>query len=489
VCVRLLDGIKDIGISVKKFEDFAEWYLQAVLKAGLIDYAPIKGFIVLRPYGYEIWNIIRETLDNRLRETGHQNGFLPVVIPESLIAKEKSHFAGFNPEVFWVTETGSNLLSERLALRPTSETIAYSTFSKWINSYRDLPLKMNYWNSALRADIKGTKPFIRNSEFLWQEGHTVHSSEYEAKDEVQSILRLYHELIQEYLAIPCISGLKSEKEKFVGAEYTMTLESIMGDGKALQMATSHNLGQNFSKTFEIKYLGRDNKEHFAWQTSWGLSWRLIGAIVMVHGDDKGIILPPRIAPIQVIIIPIFKDKDADKIKSKARETADELKNVGLRVQVDDRDEYTSGWKFNEWELKGVPLRINIGKREMDKDEAELIRRDTMKKFSTHYDNLASYATDILDDIQGNLFIRARKLLDQNLAEATTYTALKSILANKGGLVLCGWCQNQECELEIKEETGADIRVIPFDWQDLSKFSNCIYCGRQSKRTVIFAHAY
>lgn len=488
--MRFLDATKEIGISVKKFEDFAEWYLQAVLKTGLIDYAPVKGFIVLRPYGYEIWNIIRETLDNRLRETGHQNGFLPVVIPESLIAKEKNHFAGFNPEVFWVTETGNSTLSERLALRPTSETIAYSIFSKWINSYRDLPLKMNYWNTALRADIKGTKPFIRNSEFLWQEGHTAHSSEQEAKDEAQSILLIYHDLIQEYLAIPCISGFKSEKEKFVGAEYTMTLESMMADGKALQMATSHNLGQNFSKTFEIKYLSKDNKEHFAWQTSWGLSWRLIGAIVMVHGDDKGIILPPRIAPIQVIIIPIFKDKDADKIKSKARETADKLKGFGLRVQVDDRDEYTSGWKFNEWEVKGVPLRINIGKREIEKDEAELVRRDTMEKVTTYDDdNLGSFVTNILDDIQANLFIRARKLLDQNFTEAASFEAFKYTLANKGGFVLSGWCQNQECELKIKEETGADIRVIPFDWQDLSKFPNCIYCRRQSKTTAIFAHAY
>jgi prolyl-tRNA synthetase len=348
---------------------------------------------------------------------------------------------------------------------------------------------MNFWNSALRADIKGTKPLIRNSEFLWQEGHTVHASKEEARNESQAILEIYHEVIEQQLAIPCIGGHKSEKEKFVGADDTLTLESIMSDGKALQMATSHNLGQNFSKSFDIKYLGKDNKEHFAWQTSWGLSWRLIGAMVMVHGDNRGIILPPRVAPIQVVIIPIFKDKDAHHIKAAAAEIGNTLKKTGFRVLTDDRDEYTSGWKFNEWELKGVPLRINIGKRDIERGDVELVRRDTMGKVYVKCDNLPSQVTDLLEDIQGNLFAQANAVLNKSISDAASFDELKSIIDNKGGLVFCGWCQNQECELRIKEATGADLRVIPFDNQDLSKFPNCIYCKKKAFCVAVFAQAY
>ncbi|MFQ5920976.1 MAG: aminoacyl--tRNA ligase-related protein, partial [Nitrososphaerales archaeon] len=290
---------KEIGITVKKGEDFSEWYTQVVLKSGLVDYAPMKGFVVLRPYGYSIWESIREIADRRFKETGHQNAFLPIFIPEGLLGKESEHFEGFKPEVFWVTHSGNDELGERLALRPTSETLAYEVFSRWVRSYRDLPLKLNFWNSALRAEIKATKPLIRNSEFLWQEGHTVHASNKEAEEEALSILGIYREITENYLAIPVLVGYKSEREKFVGAVYTMTLEALMADGRALQMGTSHNLGQNFSKAFNIKYLGTDDKEHYAWQTSWGMSWRLIGALVMVHGDDKGLVLPPNVAPVQV----------------------------------------------------------------------------------------------------------------------------------------------------------------------------------------------
>ena len=487
--MTVLDDTKQIGISVKKLEDFSQWYIQAIIKSGLVDYAPVKGFIVLRPYGYKIWSIIRKIVDEKLEQTGHENGFLPLLIPESILAREKQHFSGFSPEVYWVTEAGNERLSDRLALRPTSEAIAYSTFSNWIKSYRDLPLKMNFWNSALRADIKGTKPLIRNSEFLWQEGHTVHASKEEARNESQAILEIYREVIEQQLAIPCIGGHKSEKEKFVGADDTLTLESIMSDGKALQMATSHNLGQNFSKSFDIKYLGKDNKEHFAWQTSWGLSWRLIGAMIMVHGDDRGIILPPRVAPIQVVIIPIFKDKDAPYIKAAAAEIGNTLKKTGLRVLTDDRDEYTSGWKFNEWELKGVPLRINLGKRDIERGNVELVRRDTMGKVYVKFDKLPSQVTDLLENIQGNLFAQANAVLNKSISNAASFDELKSIIDNKGGLVFCGWCQNQECELRIKEATGADLRVIPFDNQDLSKFPNCIYCKKKAFCVAVFAQAY
>ncbi|MGI0049344.1 MAG: proline--tRNA ligase [Nitrososphaera sp.] len=475
------------GIAVKKSEDFSEWYTQVVLKAGLADYAPVKGFIVLRPYGYAIWESIRDILDRRFKETGHQNGFLPVLIPESLLSKEEDHFAGFTPEVFWVTKAGDSDLGERLALRPTSETLAYSIFAKWITSYRDLPLKINYWNTALRAEIKATKPFIRTSEFLWQEGHTVHATEDEAEQEVMLILGIYKELIEDYLAVPAMTGYKSDGEKFVGAKYTTTLEGLMADGRALQMGTSHHLAQNFSKPFEIKYLGKDTKEHFAWQTSWGVSWRLIGALIMVHGDDKGLVLPPRVAPIQIVIVPIHKDKDAELVKGKAGEIESELKKAGIRAHMDGRDEYTSGWKFNEWEMKGVPLRINIGPRDIEKGQVEFVRRDTKEKMQGDRAKLVDTANSLLAKIQDSLLARAKAFLDENISRPATYSEFKSIIEGRGGFVMAGWCGREECESKIKEETGTDIRVLPFDQND--KPSKCIYCGQDSKKAAIFARAY
>lgn len=484
-----MNTVKQSGITVKKNAGFSEWYIQVVLKTGLADYAPVKGFIVLRPYGYSIWESIRSILDKRFKETGHQNGFLPVLIPESLLAREEKHFEGFNPEVFWVTKAGNNELSEKLALRPTSETLAYPMFSKWITSYRDLPMKINYWNSALRAEIKGTKPFVRTSEFLWQEGHTVHATEKEAEQEVMLILEIYRELIEDYLAIPLIRGFKSDKEKFVGAKYTMTLEGLMADGRALQMGTSHHLGQNFSKPFEIKYLGRDSEQHLAWQTSWGISWRLIGALIMVHGDDRGLVLPPRIAPIQVVIVPIFRDKDAELVISKTNEIAYDLRKSDIRVHVDQRKEYTAGWKFNEWEIKGVPLRINVGPRDIEKDQAELVRRDISEKSFVKRVNLSESVISILTQIQNNLLFQAKKQLEENTTEAANYDTLKSVLEMKGGFISAGWCEDQECESKIKEETGADIRVIPFEGQKISESKVCIYCSKPSKIVAIFARAY
>lgn len=475
------------GITAKKSDDFSEWYTQAVLKAGLADYAPVKGFIVLRPYGYAIWESIREILDRQFKDTGHQNGFLPVLIPESLLSKEKDHFAGFIPEVFWVTKAGDNDIGERLALRPTSETLAYSIFAKWITSYRDLPLKINFWNTALRAEIKATKPFIRTSEFLWQEGHTVHATEEEAEQEVMTILDIYKDLIENYLAVPAVTGFKSDREKFVGAKYTTSLEGLMTDGRALQMGTSHHLAQNFSKPFKIKYLGKDTKEHFAWQTSWGVSWRLIGAVIMVHGDDKGLVLPPKVAPIQVVIVPIHKDKDAQVVKEKAGEIESELRKAGIRTHLDGRDEYTSGWKFNEWEMKGVPLRINIGLRDIEKGQVEFVRRDTKEKMSGDRANLSDTTTSLLAKIQDNLLERAKIFLNENTSRPATYAEFKSIVEGRGGFVMAGWCGREECEDKIKDETGADIRVLPFDQMD--KPARCIYCGQESKKAAIFARAY
>ena len=480
---------KEIGITASRDSDFSEWYLQSVIKAGLADYAPAKGFIVLRPYGYEIWEIIKGILDEKLKNLGHQNGFLPTLIPESLLSMEQDHFAGFMPEVFWVTKAGDNDLAEKLAIRPTSETLAYSMFAKWISSHRDLPLKLNFWNSALRAEIKSTKPFIRNSEFLWQEGHTAHTTEEEADIEVRMILDVYKDLVENYLSIPTMSGYKSEKEKFVGAKYTTCLESLMIDGKSLQMATSHQLGQNFAKPFEIKYLGKDMIEHFVWQTSWGISWRLIGAIIMTHGDDKGLIIPPRIAPIQVVIVPIYKDVNKELVVTAARRLKDILGLDGIRAHLDDRDEYTSGWKFNYWETKGVPLRINLGPRDVENNQLELVRRDTKEKDIVASADAIAEVKSLLSNIQINLFDQAVKRLEEKTNVTTDLNEAKILLETKTGFISTFWCGNRKCEEKIKDETSADIRLIPFEGQDKLDGKLCICCGLSAKSHVILGRAY
>ena len=482
-----MSELKEIGITTRKEVDFSEWYTQVVTKAGLIDYSPLKGFIVLKPYGYKIWEIIKDSLDKKLKESGHENGFLPILIPESLLSKEKDHFEGFTPEVFWVTKAGTTDLLEKLAVRPTSETLAYHIFSKWIMSYRDLPLKINFWNSALRAEIKSTKPFIRNSEFLWQEGHTVHENQKEAEEEVLLILNYYQYIIENFLAIPTVRGIKTEREKFVGALYTNALESLMPDGKALQMATSHNLGQNFSKPFEIRFLGRDSKQYFAWQTSWGISWRVIGALIMIHSDNKGLILPPKIAPTQLVIVPIFKNKERAIVIEESKKLFVELKNLDFRVIVDDREEYTAGWKFNDWEVKGVPLRINIGIRDIKNNNLEIVRRDTGEKILIKRVDCIKSVHFYLDQIQKSLFEKAKNIQDNNIIKISNYEEMKKILNEKGGFILADWCEKEECENSIKNETGADIRLIPFE--KYVSDNKCIYCNEYSKQTVIFAKAY
>ena len=477
---------KEVGITVSKNDNFSEWYTQVIIKAELADYAPVKGLIVLRPDGYSIWESIKESLDKKLKETGHRNGFLPVLIPESLLSKEKEHFEGFNPEVFWVTHSGNSEIGDRLALRPTSETLAYSLFSKWIRSWRDLPLKINFWNSALRAEIKGTKPFLRTSEFLWQEGHTVHATKDEAEKEVVDILELYKKTIEEELAVPVITGKKSEKDKFVGAVYTDTLESLMPDGKALQMGTSHFLGQNFSKPFDVKYLDENNSETFAWQTSWGVSWRLIGGMIMTHGDDKGLVLPPRIAPIQVVIIPIYySDDEKNSVIQKARQIKDELSKVDLRVHLDDRDQLTPGFKFNDWEMKGIPIRIEIGPKDIAKNQIVLARRHNQTKISLDIDGLTEKTLSELKTIQKEMFDAAKKILDDRIVRVSEYQQFKEELDNEK-MIDCSWCGNQTCEDKIKEETGADLRVIP---SNNTKAETCIYCKNSGTTNVLFAHGY
>jgi len=477
---------EDVGITASKKDDFSEWYTQVVLKAKLADYAPVKGFIVLRPDGYSIWESIVKTLDAKFAKRGIRNGFLPVLIPESLLRKEKKHFAGFNPEVFWVTHSGDNEIGDKLALRPTSETLAYSLYSKWINSWRDLPLKINFWNTALRAEIKGTKPFLRTSEFLWQEGHTVHATQEEAEKEVMAILDIYKKTIEDDLAIPVLTGKKSEGEKFVGAVYTTTMESIMPDGKALQMGTSHFLGQNFSKPFEVKYSDKNNVENFAWQTSWGVSWRWIGAMIMTHGDDKGLVLPPKVAPIQVVIVPIYyNEKDEQTILQKTKEIQKSLQEQNIRVFVDERKELTPGYKFNDWELRGVPLRVEVGPKDIEKQKVVLVKRYNKEKQDLLFSDI-SKIQNVLDGIQKEMLAAARKILDEMIIDVSDYSQFKSAI-EKGGFLRSFWCGKEQCEEKIKEETGADIRVIPFDADDSS--GKCVYCSNQSESKVIFARGY
>ena len=479
---------KEAGITVKKNDNFSEWYTQVVIKAELADYAPVKGLIVLRPDGYSIWESLKLSLDSKLVATGHRNGFLPVLIPESLLGKEKAHFAGFNPEVFWVTHSGDGEIGDKLALRPTSETLAYTMYAKWIRSWRDLPLKINFWNSALRAEIKGTKPFLRTSEFLWQEGHTAHADKDEAEKEVTDILEIYKKTVEEEIAIPVITGRKSEKEKFVGAVYTLTMESLMPDGKALQMGTTHFLGQNFSKPFEVKYADKNNIENFVWQTSWGVSWRLIGGMIMVHGDDKGLVLPPRVAPIQVVIIPIYhSDEEKEKILATCGDIEMLLTARNIRVHLDDRDQVTPGFKFNDWEMKGIPIRIELGPKDLESQNFVLVRRDNGQKreVSLNMDFGIDIETE-LDNIHNDMFANAKKILDERTTTLETYDEFKSEL-EKGMLIKTPICDNPSCEEKIKEETGADIRVVPDDCEDNG--SKCIYCGDQSKIRPLFARGY
>lgn len=478
-----------LGLSVKKSEDFSEWYTQLVLKAELTDYASGKGFIVLRPYGYEIWDQIKSYFDSKIKKTGHRNAYFPTLIPESLLKKEAEHFEGFTPEVFWVTQAGNQPLSDRYAVRPTSETIIHDSMSKWIRSWRDLPMLLNVWNSVLRAEIKSTKPFIRSAEFLWQEGHTAHASEKDAEKEVMDILLIYQQLMQELLSIPVLIGKKTDKEKFVGAVYTTTLEAMMPDGRAVQMGTSHHLGQNFSKKFEIRFLGEDSNLQFVWQTSWGISWRLIGATVMQHGDDKGLLLPPKVAPIQVVIIPIiFSSSKATDVLAKCKEVTDQLEASGLRVFLDTRENYTPGWKFNEWELKGVPLRVEIGPRDVASNSLVLVRRDTGEKESVPISNVSTSAKERLEEIQSLMFEKAKDRLKKQTINANSYGELKRTIESDGGFVRASWCGSQDCEIKVKEETGADIRLIPFDEQ-VEQASKCLVCGVRATQIAYFARAY
>jgi prolyl-tRNA synthetase len=480
--------MSDTGVTVKKSEDFSEWYTQVILKSELADYAPVKGCMIFREHSYAIWEKIQEIFNQKIKQTGHRNVYFPLFIPESFLKREAKHFEGFTPEVAWVTHGGDSPLEEKLAIRPTSETIIYATYAKWIRSWRDLPIKLNQWCSVVRWETKATKLFLRTREFLWQEGHTAHATKEEADLEVMEILNAYKDVMETYLAIPVLAGKKTEMEKFAGALYTTTLEAIMPDGKALQMGTSHQLGQNFSKVFDIKFLDQNEKEQRVWQTSWGFSTRIIGAMVMVHGDDKGLVLPPKVAPVQVVIVPIpYKGMETEAIKAKTEEIYNQLIKLGIATVLDDRTEYTPGWKFNEWELKGVPVRIEIGPRDAKQKQVTLVRRDTREKMVAKEEEAADAATKLLEDIQNSLFNKAKKLLEEDTATVKTYEEFQQVLQNKGGFLRASWCGNSTCEEKIKDETGATIRVVPFNKE--KTFSKCVHCGEEAKEVVYFARSY
>ncbi|NLC63059.1 MAG: proline--tRNA ligase [Thermoanaerobacterales bacterium] len=464
--------------------DFSQWYIDVILKAELADYSPVRGCMVIRPYGFEIWENMQRLLDDRFKATGHKNAYFPLFIPEALLQKEAEHVEGFAPEVAWVTHGGNEQLTDRIAVRPTSETIICSMYSKWIKSWRDLPVLIYQWCNVVRWE-KSTKPFLRTAEFLWQEGHTAHMTEEEAEQETIRILHIYRDFAETDLCMPVISGIKSQNEKFAGALKTYTIEAMMSDGKALQAGTSHNLGQHFSKVFDITYLDRDGQLKYVWQTSWGVSTRLIGALIMTHGDDKGLKLPPKIAPVEVIIVPI-PGKKKDIVVEKCRQMFSDLK-AEFRVEIDDRDEYTPGWKFTEWEMKGVQIRLEIGPRDMEKKQVVLVRRDTGEKVVVEESKVAMTLHKMLNDIQENMYKIAKKFMTDNTWEAKSMDEFLDIILNKKGFIKAHWCGNSECEKSIKERTGATLRCIPF--VDDGMTGRCIVCGGKNGKTVYFARSY
>jgi len=464
-------------------EDFAQWYTDVVKKAELVDYTSVKGCMVIKPAGYAIWELIQKQLDERFKATGVENVYLPMFIPESLLQKEKDHVEGFAPEVAWVTHGGLNPLQERLCVRPTSETLFCDFYSNDIHSYRDLPKVYNQWCSVVRWE-KETRPFLRSREFLWQEGHTAHATAEEAEERTIQMLNVYADFCEEVLAMPVVRGRKTDKEKFAGAEATYTIEALMHDGKALQSGTSHNFGDGFAKAFGIQYTSKDNKLEYVHQTSWGMTTRLIGAIIMVHGDNSGLVLPPLVAPTQVMIVPIMQKKEG--VLEKAAELKEILAATGCRVKVDDSDK-SPGWKFSEQEMRGIPLRIEIGPKDIEAGKCVIVRRDNREKIEVSLDELAGKVTELLETIQKDMLIRAREHRDEHTYVATTMDELERILNETPGFVKAMWCGDQACEDLIKEKYSATSRCMPFDQEQIS--DKCVCCGKPAKKMVYWGRAY
>ncbi len=462
--------------------DFSQWYTDVILQTGLVDYAPVRGCMVVKPYGYAIWERIQQEMDARFKATGHENVYMPMLIPESLLLKEAEHVEGFAPEVAWVTQGGTEVLQERLAIRPTSETIFCTMYAKWVQSWRDLPMKYNQWCSVMRWE-KSTRPFLRTSEFLWQEGHTIHETPEEAQEETLQMLGVYRDVVENILAIPVYVGQKSEREKFAGARATYSMEAMMQDGKALQAGTSHNFGTNFAEAFGIQYLSRDGKLEYVHETSWGTSTRLIGAIIMTHGDERGLRLPPNVAPIQAVVLPIAQHKDG--VLEGAKKVAETLAAVGIRVRFDDRDTVSAGWKFNEWELKGVPLRIEVGPRDLAAGQVAIARRDTFEKTMLPMDGLAEAVQGLLSDIQRSLFEQAKRFQDEHTTVVHSYEELRK--AVDGGFALGMWCGEEACEEKLKADLNATSRNMPFEQTPVGDC--CCVCGKKAGKAMYFAKAY
>ena len=467
-------------------EDFSRWYLDVVRRAEMADYSPVKGCMVIRPYGYAIWEHIQRLLDKRFKDTGHVNAYFPLFIPESLLNREKEHVEGFAPQVAWVTRGGDEELEEKLIVRPTSEVLVGTMYAKWIKSWRDLPVLINQWANVVRWE-KVTRPFLRTTEFLWQEGHTAHETAEEAEEETLKILALYKEFAENELAMPVVDGVKSDSEKFAGASRTYSIEALMGDGRALQAGTSHNLGQNFAKAFEIQFQGRDKALQHVWTTSWGVSTRLIGGLIMTHGDDSGLILPPAVAPYQVVIIPIMRGNWKETVLPKVMAIRDELTARGIRVKVDASEENSPGWKFAEWELRGVPVRLELGPKDLEKSQVFSARRDTREKAAIPFDGLADRITALLSEIQANLLARARQYREEHTSEVTTWDEFVAAMAGRPGFVIAAWCGSADCEAQIKAETQATLRNIPLGSPRIE--GKCVKCGQAAGVKAWFAKAY
>ena len=464
-------------------EDFAQWYTDVVKKAELIDYTSVKGCMVIKPSGYAIWENIQHELDRRFKETGVENVYLPMFIPESLLQKEKDHVEGFAPEVAWVTHGGLEPLQERMCVRPTSETLFCDFYANDVHSYRDLPKVYNQWCSVVRWE-KTTRPFLRSREFLWQEGHTAHATAEEAEERTIQMLNVYADFCEQVLAIPVIKGKKTDKEKFAGAEATYTIESLMHDGKALQSGTSHNFGDGFAKAFGIQFADKDNTLKYVHQTSWGMTTRMIGAIIMVHGDNSGLVLPPRIAPVQAMVIPIQMQKEG--VLDKAQEVKEALAKAGIRVKLDDADR-SPGWKFSEQEMRGIPVRIELGPKDIAAGQAVIVRRDTREKIVASMDELTAKVAEVLDTMQSDMLERARAHREEHTYTATTLDEFKKIAENKTGFIKAMWCGDQVCEDALKEEAGVTSRCMPFEQEEIT--CNCIYCGKPAKKMVYWGKAY
>ena len=464
-------------------EDFTQWYTDIVLKAELADYAETKGCIAIRPYGYAIWENIQKYADQKFKETGVENVYLPILIPEKLLELEKDHVEGFAPEVAIVTKAGNKDLEENYVIRPTSETMFSSLYSKWIHSWRDLPMNYNQWCNVLRWE-KETRPFLRSREFLWQEGHTIHETAKEAEERTKMMLDIYVDVAENLLALPVLKGVKTESEKFAGAEYTYTIETLMHDGRALQSGTSHYFGQKFSKPFNVKFQNRDGKEEYVYQTSWGISTRFIGAIIMAHGDNRGLKLPPRVAPIQAVIVPIAQHKEG--VLDRANELLKEL-SKDYRVKLDDRDQVSPGFKFNDWEMRGVPVRIELGPRDIENNKCIVVRRDTSEKIEVSLNELQTKLNDILEEIQTNMFNMVKENTIKRTTVALNMDEFKHNLEVNQGYIKAMWCGGADCEEKIHDETGAKSRCIPFNEEHLSDV--CVYCGKPAKYMVFWGRQY